>query len=231
MKSDIRMVALIDVSVTQGELRTLAVRLPKGYEFQSVTGNTLEEFAPVKVSDPHGRQPGRAKPPFLVTLERAHQGGTFDFETGLVSLKDVQRERGELAIEGVGTMDLSAAEQPGVHRIDVRELNASLHALARYRSSRRSGISVPPRRRLRPLASRSSDSRTRASSPLPPIARTATTLITSEGRALTEVKLELRNRSQPFLKVQLPPARRSCRSISRARASSPRAARTARAFR
>ena len=28
-------------------------------------------------------------------------------------------------------MDLSAAEQPGVHRIDVRELNTSLQALAR----------------------------------------------------------------------------------------------------
>jgi hypothetical protein len=29
-------------------------------------------------------------------------------------------------------------------------------------------------------------------------------LITSEGRALTEVQLEMRNRSQPFLKVELP---------------------------
>ena len=30
-------------------------------------------------------------------------------------------------------------------------------------------------------------------------------MITSEGRALTEVQLEMRNRSQPFLKVELPP--------------------------
>ena len=44
-EADIRMVALIDVTVTQGELRTLAVRLPTGYELQSVTGNTLEEFS------------------------------------------------------------------------------------------------------------------------------------------------------------------------------------------
>jgi hypothetical protein len=33
---------------------------------------------------------------------------------------------------------------------------------------------------------------------------TATTLVTAEGRALTEVVLELQNRAQPFLKVTLP---------------------------
>jgi hypothetical protein len=33
----------------------------------------------------------------------------------------------------------------------------------------------------------------------------ATTLVTSEGRALTEVSLWLRNRAQPFMKVALPP--------------------------
>jgi hypothetical protein len=32
---------------------------------------------------------------------------------------------------------------------------------------------------------------------------TATTLVTSEGRALTEVQLQMRNRSQPFMKVNL----------------------------
>ena len=34
--------------------------------------------------------------------------------------------------------------------------------------------------------------------------RTATTLVTAEGRALTEVVLALQNRAQPFLKVTLP---------------------------
>ncbi len=29
----------------------------------------------------------------------------FDLDTGLVSVRDVQRERGEVAMEGVGTMD------------------------------------------------------------------------------------------------------------------------------
>jgi len=204
-EADIRMVALIDVSVTQGELRTLAVRLPKGYEFQSVTGNTLEEFAPVgeEVILTVGNPAARSHQ-FLVTLERAHQGGSFDFETGLVSLKDVQRERGEVAIEGVGTMDLTAAEQPGVHRIDVRELNASLHALARYpilsafRYQRPAEAASPA---LGVTVKRFADAGVLAAAA---DRATATTLITSEGRALTEVTLLLRNRSQPFLKVQLP---------------------------
>ena len=33
---------------------------------------------------------------------------------------------------------------------------------------------------------------------------TATTLVTSEGRALTEMVLQVQNRAQPFLKVNLP---------------------------
>jgi hypothetical protein len=33
----------------------------------------------------------------------------------------------------------------------------------------------------------------------------ATTLVTSEGRALTEITLTVQNRAQPFLKVSLPP--------------------------
>jgi hypothetical protein len=204
-EADIRMVALIDVSVTQGELRTLAVRLPKGYEFQSVTGTTLEEFSPLESELILTVANGAARShQFLVTLERAHQGGTFDFETGLVSLKDVQRERGEVAIEGVGTMDLSAAEQPSVHRIDVRELNGSLHALARYpilsafRYQRPAEAAAPT---LGVTVKRFADAGVLAAAA---DRATATTLITSEGRALTEVQLLLRNRSQPFLKVQLP---------------------------
>jgi hypothetical protein len=34
---------------------------------------------------------------------------------------------------------------------------------------------------------------------------TATTLVTSEGRMLTEISLRVRNRAQPFMKVTLPP--------------------------
>ena len=204
--ADVRMVALLDITVTQGELRTLSVRLPGGYELVSVTGSTLEESTPrereviLTVGNPAARSHQ-----FLVNLERPHPGGTFNFETGLVSLNDVQRERGEIAVEGVGTMDLSSAERAGVHRIDVRELNSSLHALARlpilsaFRYQRPSG-SAPPQMAF--AIKRFADAGVLAAAA---DRATATTMITSEGRALTEIQLVLRNRSQPFLKVELPP--------------------------
>ena len=52
-------------------------------------------------------------------------------DTGLVTVIDVQRESGEVAIEGIGTLDLEVPERPGLQRIDVRELNAALRSLAR----------------------------------------------------------------------------------------------------
>jgi hypothetical protein len=91
-----------------------------------------------------------------------------------------------------------------VHRIDVRELNSSLHALARnpilsaFRYQRPAESAGPM---LGVAVKRFADAGVLAAAA---DRATATTLITSEGRALTEIKLRLRNRSQPFLKVQLP---------------------------
>ena len=204
-ESDIRMSALIIVDVAQGELRTLTVRLPRGYQLQSITGASLEDTAHtgdevmLTIANPSARSHQ-----FLVTLERPHEGGTFTLETGLVSLKDVQRERGEVGVEGIGTLDLTAADRPGVHRIDVRELNASLHALARmpilsaFRYQRPPGAAAP---QMAFAVRRFADAGVLAAVADRAV---ATTLVTSEGRALTEIQLEMRNRSQPFLKVELP---------------------------
>lgn len=203
--SDVRMAALIDVNVTQGELRTLRLRLPTGYEFQSVNGSTLEESSQVEnelilaVGNPAARSHQ-----FLVTLERPHTGGSFNLDTAIVSIDGIQRERGEIAIEGVGTMDLAADERPGLHRIDVRELQSSLQSLARlpilsaFRYQRPSGT-APPQLSLE--VKRFADASVLAAAADRAV---VTTLITSEGRALTEVQLDMRNRSQPFLKVELP---------------------------
>jgi hypothetical protein len=203
--ADVRMAALVDVSVIQGELRSLTARLPEGYELTSVTGSSLEEFTirdaelALTVGNPSARSHQ-----FLINLERPHAGGSFQIETGVVTVRDMQRERGEIGIEGVGTLDLSAADRPGVHRIDVRELNASLHALTRlpimaaFRYQRPAG-SAPPALALD--VKRFDDAGVLAAVADRAV---ATTLITSEGRALTEIRLELRNRSQPFLKVELP---------------------------
>ena len=203
--SDVRMVALIDVSVVQGELRTAAVRLPAGYEVTGISGSSLETSEPVDggliltVGNPAARSHQ-----FLVSLERPHDGGSFSVDTGFVSVRDVQRERGEVAIEGVGTLELTVDERDPMHRIDVRELNQALQSLARlpvltaFRYQRSAG----PAPALALEVKRFADAGVLAA-----IAdrAVATTLVTSEGRALTEVVLTVQNRAQPFLKVTLPP--------------------------
>jgi hypothetical protein len=202
--SDARMVALVDLTVLQGEPQSIELQLPAGYELTSVSGISLESREPrdgrvaLVIADPASR-----RHQFLVTLERPHTGGSFQLETGFVSLPTVQRERGEVAIEGTGTLELTAAEREGVQRIDVRELHLALQSLARqpmlaafryYRAgAARPGLAL--------TVSRFDDAGVLAA-----VAEhaTATTLITSEGRALTELNLRIRNRAQPFLRVQLP---------------------------
>jgi len=202
--SDVRMVALIDVTVLQGDARNIEVRLPSGYELASISGSSLESsdrrdgMVVLALGDPAAR-----RHQFLISLERQHDGGSFRLDTGVVTVPDVQRERGEIALEGVGTLELTAAERDGMHRVDVRELNHALQSLARlpilaaFRYQRSAaapaGLAVDVKR-------------FGDSGVLPAVAdrAVATTLVTTEGRALTEISLTVRNRAQPFLKVTLP---------------------------
>src|SRR5688572_12296664 len=198
--SDVRMVALIDLTVLQGELRTLGVRLPTGYELTGVSGSSLENTEPtdegitLTIANPAARSQQ-----FLISLERPHVGGSFILDNGFVSVRDVQRERGEIAIEGVGTLELNAAEREPLHRIDVRELNRALQSLARlpllsaFRYQRAAGANPT----LAFDVKRFADAGVLA-------AAADRAVVTTEGRALTEVILTVQNRAQPFLKVSLP---------------------------
>jgi hypothetical protein len=203
--SDVRMVALIDLTVLQGELRTLGVRLPPGYELTGISGSSLENSEPAEgsltltIANPAARSHQ-----FLISLERTHDGGSFSLDTSFVSVRDVQRERGEIAIEGVGTLELDAREREPLHRIDVRELSRPLQTLARlpvlsaFRYQRAAGATPTLAFDVKRFAD---------AGVLAAVAdrADATTLVTSEGRALTEVILTVQNRAQPFLKVSLPP--------------------------
>jgi len=202
--SDVRMAALIDVGVVQGELRTLGIQLPAGYELTGVSGNSVETSEQrdgglvLTLGDPSARSHQ-----FLLTLERTVDAGSFSLDTAFVSVRDVQRERGEIAIEGVGTLELNATERDGMHRIDVRELNAPLQSLSRLPilsafRYQRTAASVPA---LALEVKRFADAGVLAAVADRAV---ATTLFTSEGRALTEVTLHIQNRAQPFLRVVLP---------------------------
>ena len=203
--ADLRLLSLVDVTVVQGEPTQFEVRIPAGYELAGVTGSSLDR------SEQQGQRlvlvvsaPSRRRHQFLINLERPSGGGSFKLETGFPTVPASQRETGEIAVEGLGTLEISAVDPPGLRRMDVREVDQALTSIARqsllsaYRYQR-SATGVPA---LALDVTRFPDAAVLAA-----IAEraVATTLVTSEGRALTEVSLWLRNRAQPFMKVSLPP--------------------------
>jgi hypothetical protein len=201
--SDVRMTSLVDLTVVQGDLRTVAVRLPVGYEVTGISGSSLESSETVGGGLVLTVGGAARSHQFLITLERPHADGSFSFDTGFVSVPDAQRERGEVAIEGVGTLELSADEHDLLRRVDVRELGQALQQLTRlptlsaFRYQRLPGATPS----LTLDVKRFSDAGVLAAVAERAV---ATTLVTSEGRALTEVVLTVQNRAQPFLKVSLP---------------------------
>ena len=203
-EADLRLAALLDVNVVQGEPSRFLLRLPARFEVTSVSGASLDktEEAPGQLAL-LVRDPTRRRHQFLVTLERSNAGGSFAADAEMPSVEGAQRETGEAAIEGLGTLELTATEGDGVRRIDVRETAPALRGLARaallaaFRYQRKAD--VVPRLAL--------DVKRYPSAPvLAALAERAvvTTLSTSEGRTLTEVTLTVRNHAQPFLKVGLP---------------------------
>jgi len=200
-EAELRVVALAEISVVQGEPEAFALRLPKGFEVTGATSSTLdakEESGSLvlKVREPSRRHQA------LVSLERS-VGGSFQDEVPLVSLDGAQRETGEIAVEGVGALELTAREAAGARRMDVREAHASLRALAHepllaaFRYHRRAD--EPPKVVLD--VKRFPDAAVLAA-----VAQKAvvTTLVSSEGRTLTEVSLAIRNHAQKFVRVSLP---------------------------
>jgi hypothetical protein len=203
--ADVRLVSLVNATIVQGEPSQIAVAIPAGYEVVSVSGASLERTEAVAggltlfLLDPALR-----RHQFLVSLERPHTGGSFKLETSFPTLPAAQRETGEVAVEGLGTLEVTSAEVPGLRRMDVREIDPSLAAAARqallaaYRYQRTS--EEPPSLALD--VRRFADAAVLAAVAERAV---ATTLVTTEGRALTEVTMWIRNRAQPFMKVVLPP--------------------------
>lgn len=202
--ADVRLLALVDVTIVQGEPSSIEVRLPAGYELAGVTGSSLERSEPQTDRVTLFVAPAtRRRHQFLLNLERSGSAGSFALDTSFPTVPVVQRETGEVAIEGIGTLEITSKDVPGLRRMDVREVDASLASAARqsllaaFRYQR--GPSGPPALALN--VTRFPDAAVLAA-----IAdrATATTLVTKEGRALTEVSLLVRNRAQPFMRVVMP---------------------------
>ncbi len=201
-EADLRLAALADITVVQGEPSQFVVEVPQGYELTGATGATLESSEVqsgtlvLKVT-----QPAQRTHEFLISMERSIDGTKAD--APFLSFKDSQRETGEVLVEGEGTMDLTATEGGGLKRMDLKETNAYLRSLARF------PMQAAFRYHRQPAEAPSlalSWVRFPDTSVLAAIAEHAvvTTLVTSEGKSLTEVKLSVKNQAQPFLKVGLP---------------------------
>ena len=203
--ADVRLVTLVDLTVVQGEPSEIGIRLPAGYEVTGVSGASLE-----RTEERAGSvalfvtNPAQRRHQFLISLERTGGSGSFTLETGFATLPSAQRETGEVAVEGLGTLAISAPEIPGLRRMDVREIDPALASAARQSllaafRYQRAGDAPPS---LALDVTRYPDAAVLAAVAERAV---ATTLVTSEGRALTEVSLWVRNRAQAYAKVALPP--------------------------
>jgi hypothetical protein len=203
-EGEVRLASLFDVTVVQGTTPTLHVRVPDGFEVLSVSGSTIDTRSAgpgrveLTVTDTE-----RRRHQFLVALERSTADRPAAGDIALPWIAEAQRESGEMAVEAVGALELGVAERASLTRIDAAELTPTLKSLARepilaaYRYQRRttepmlltlSATRFPDARVLTAAAERA----------------VATTLVTREGRALTEVTLTVRNQAHTFLKVGLP---------------------------
>ncbi len=200
--SQLRITALCDLTVIQGEAGEFRLPLPPGFELTEANGSTLDS------SDTENgvlvlrvREPGKRNHQFLIALERANRDTKVD--APLLAFAGAQHETGELLVEGVGAMELTPTESGGLRRMDVREAGAIARSLARFplqaafRYNRRAGDTpklqlewkqFPDSQVLSAVAERA----------------TITTLVNVEGKSLTEVTLRVRNHAQPFVKVELP---------------------------
>jgi hypothetical protein len=201
-EADIRLAVLADITVVQGDPAQFEMEIPAGYEVTGATGASVDS---IKMQDGvltiKLNAPAQRNHQFLITMEKPIAVTKADVP--FLSMRNSQRETGEVLVEGVGTMELTATEGGSLKRMDFKETNPYLRSLAR------SSLQAAFRYHRQPAENpslalewtRFPDSRVLAA-----VAERSvvTTLVTTEGRSLTEVKLTVKNQVQPFLKVELP---------------------------
>ena len=200
--AELAVAALANVTVIQGDPAAFTIDVPEGYELTGATGQTLYSSEVqghtviLRVNNPAARAHE-----FLISLAKANTDPKA--EMSLMGFRGTQRETGEVLIESEGAVELTA-KAAGLRRMDLRETSPYLRSLAR------STLHAAFRYQKKPAETPAVAlewTRFPDSGVLAAVAQDAvvTTVITSEGRSLTEVRLTLKNHAQPFLKVGLPP--------------------------
>jgi hypothetical protein len=201
-ESDLQVAALVDLNVLQGEADQFSVPVPDGFEVTAVNGASVESSEVqngvllLKIAS-HAA----ANHQFLISLQRPLNDASA--AAPILTFREAQRETGEILVEGQGTLELAAKESGGLKRLDIKEVNPYLRSLSRY------SLQAAFRYHRQPKESPALAlewTRFPDSSVLAAVAEraTVTTLVTSEGKSLTEVKLTIKNQAQPFLRVELP---------------------------
>ena len=201
-EGEIRIAVLADISVVQGEPSQFEIEIPAGYEVTGTTGASIESsevesgVLVLKVSAPAQRSHQ-----FLISMEKSITAAKVD--APFLSFQNAQRETGEVLVDGAGSIELTAKEAGGLKRMDFKETNPYLRSLSRF------PMQVAFRYHKQPNEKPSLAlewTRFPDSSVLSAVVERAvvTTLVTTEGRSLTEVKLLVKNQAQPFLKIALP---------------------------
>jgi hypothetical protein len=204
-EDSLRVAVLADVNVVQGDPTEFKLTVPTDYEITDVSGASVEgselsgNELTVKLTatapTPHAHQ-------FLISMEK-QLAGAAKAEAPFVSFNNTQRETGEVLVEAAGAMELTTKENGGLKRMDLKEVNPYLRSLSRFPLQAAFRFHRQPNE-MPALALdwvRFPDSTVLAA-----IAEHAvvTTMVTTEGRSLTEIKLTIKNQAQPFLKVDLP---------------------------
>jgi hypothetical protein len=201
-ETDLQIAALANLTVVQGDADQFSVAIPSGFEVTSVNGASLESS---EIQNGalllHLAGRGHSSHEFLIAMERPLSDAKA--AAPILAFKDAQRETGEVLVEGQGTLELAAHESGGLKRLDIKEINPYLRALSRY------SLEAAFRYHRQPDESPTLAldwTRFPDASVLAAVAERAvvTTLVTSEGKSLTEIKLTVKNQAQPFLKVDLP---------------------------
>ncbi len=201
-EAEIRIAALADISIVQGEPAQFEIEIPAGYEVTGTTGASIESsevesgVLVLKVSAPAQRSHQ-----FLISMEKSITATKVD--APFLSFKNAQRETGEVLVDGAGTIELTAKEAGGLKRMDFKETNPYLRSLSRFPMQAAFRYHKQPKEKP---ALALEWTRFPDSSVLSAVVERAvvTTLVTTEGRSLTEVKLLVKNQAQPFLKIALP---------------------------
>ncbi len=129
-EAEIRLAVLADINVIQGEPTQFQVEVPAGYEVTGASGASVDSsdvqsgVLTLKVNAPAQRNHQ-----FLISMAKAV--GATKTDVPFLSVKNSQRETGEVLVEGVGTMELTATEGGSLKRMDIKETNPYLRALAR----------------------------------------------------------------------------------------------------